>query len=166
METNWLVVLGSALIPLLVGIIWYNPKVFGNAWMQAAGLKEEDLKKSNMFLIMGVTLLLSVFLSVALLYMVVHQYYIFSSVLGMPGFDDPTSPQGKALADFFALAKGNFRTFKHGALHGTIAAITFALPVLGINSLFERRSAKYIFIHLGYWVATLALMGGVLCQFS
>jgi hypothetical protein len=166
METKWLVVLGSALIPILVGFIWYNPKVFGNAWMQAAGLKEEDLKKSNMFLILGLALLFSVFLAGGLLSIVIHQYYIFSSVMGIPGFDDPTSPQGKALADFFALAKDNFRTFKHGALHGTIAAITLALPILGINALFERRGAKYIFIHLGYWVVTLALMGGVLCQFS
>lgn len=166
MVTNWLVVFGSALIPLLVGMIWYNPRVFGNAWMQANGLKEEDLKKSNMFLIMGLTLLLSMFLSVALLYSVVHQKHIFSSVMGMPGFDDPTTPLGKAVSDLYEMVKGNFRTFKHGALHGTIAAITFALPVLGINALFERRSAKYIFIHAGYWIVALALMGGVICQFS
>lgn len=166
MVTNWLVVLGSALFPMLVGMLWYNPKVFGNAWMQAAGLKEEDLKKSNMFLILGVTLLLSVFLAGGLLTIVVHQFGIFQSVNALPGFEDPTTPQGKALADFFALAKGNFRTFKHGALHGTIAGITLALPVLGINALFERKGAKYIFIHLGYWVVTLALMGGVICQFA
>jgi hypothetical protein len=166
MVTNWLVVLGSAIIPILIGFIWYNPKVFGNAWMQAAGLKEEDLKKSNMFLILGFALLLSVFLSVALLYTVVHQLHIFASVNAVPGFDDPNSPQSIALKEFFGFAEGNFRTFRHGALHGTIASITMALPVLGINALFERRSAKYIFIHLGYWVVTFALMGGVICQFS
>ncbi len=166
METNWLVVLGSALIPVLVGMIWYNPKVFGNAWMQAAGLKEEDLKKSNMFIIMGLVLLLSVFLSVGLLYTVVHQLHIFASVNAVPGFEDPTSIQSKALADFFDLAKGNFRTFKHGALHGTMAGITLALPIVGISALFERRSAKYIFIHAGYWIVCFALMGGVICQFS
>ena len=60
----------------------------------------------------------------------------------------------------------NFRTFKHGALHGTIAGIFFALPVFGIIALFERRSWKYVLIHLGFWVITLALMGGVLCQWA
>jgi hypothetical protein len=39
------------------------------------------------------------------------------------------------------------------------------LPLIGINSLFERKSFKYIFIHTGYWIISLALMGGVLCQF-
>lgn len=56
-----------------------------------------------------------------------------------------------------------FRTFKHGSFHGIIGAIFFALPILGINALFERRGAKYIFLHLGYWVITMALMGGVIC---
>ena len=40
-----------------------------------------------------------------------------------------------------------FRTFKHGALHGTIAGIFIALPIIGTNALFERKSAKYIFIN-------------------
>ena len=59
----------------------------------------------------------------------------------------------------------DFRTFKHGAFHGTIGALFLALPILGINALFERRSFKYIAIHTGYWMLTMGLMGGVLCQF-
>ena len=34
----------AALIPLLVGFIYYNPKVMGNAWMKETGLNEEQLK--------------------------------------------------------------------------------------------------------------------------
>ena len=56
-----------------------------------------------------------------------------------------------------------FHTFQHGAFHGALAGLTFALPILGIPALFERRSMTYILIHAGYWVLTLALMGGVLC---
>ena len=35
------VVLGAALIPTIVGFIWYNPKVMGEAWMKAAEMTEE-----------------------------------------------------------------------------------------------------------------------------
>jgi hypothetical protein len=31
---NFLAVPLAAVIPILVGMIWYNPKVFGNAWMK------------------------------------------------------------------------------------------------------------------------------------
>ncbi|MEM1124805.1 MAG: DUF1761 domain-containing protein [Bacteroidota bacterium] len=55
------------------------------------------------------------------------------------------------------------RSFGHGALHGGIIALFAALPLIGINALFERRGWKYIWIHTGYWFITLALIGGLLC---
>ena len=55
------------------------------------------------------------------------------------------------------------RSFSHGAFHGVLDSIFFVLPVLGINALLERKGAKYIFINLGYWAVTLALMGGLIC---
>jgi hypothetical protein len=68
--------------------------------------------------------------------------------------------------DAFAEAtKDSFRTFKHGMLHGIITSIFLVLPIIGINALFERRGAKYIFIHVGFWAICFALMGGILCQF-
>ena len=59
----------------------------------------------------------------------------------------------------------NFRTFGHGAFHGTVAGILFALPVLGTNALFERKSFKYIAVNAGYWIVTTALIGGVLSAY-
>ena len=58
---------------------------------------------------------------------------------------------------------GNFRTFSHGAIHGVITALLFVLPLIATNSLFERKSWKYNLIHVGYWLVTLALVGGLLC---
>lgn len=55
-----------------------------------------------------------------------------------------------------------FHTFKHGAFHGATAGVMFALPILGVIALFERRSLTYVLLHAGYWVLTLALMGGIL----
>ena len=58
-----------------------------------------------------------------------------------------------------------FRTFKHGAFHGTLAALFISLPIIGTNALFERKSFKYVAINVGYWMLTMALMGGVVCAF-
>jgi hypothetical protein len=60
----------------------------------------------------------------------------------------------------------DFRTFKHGALHGTIAAIFMALPILGITAIAERKRGKVVLIHAGYWILTLLLVGGVVCAYA
>ena len=51
MMPNLAIIALAALIPLVVGFIWYHPKILGTAWMNAAGLTEEKLKGANMALI-------------------------------------------------------------------------------------------------------------------
>ena len=163
MDINWLAMLVAALIPLAVGALWYSPMLFANAWMKATGLTEDALKKGNMALIFGLTFVFSFMLAMILNSVVIHQTHVYSVLLDEPGFGDPNSEIGKWLSDFMAKYGQNYRSFKHGALHGTISAIFFALPLIAINALFERRSGRYIAIHAGYWIVTLALMGGVVC---
>ena len=79
-----------------------------------------------------------------------------------PGFGEAGSATMVYLEDFMSQFGDNYRTFKHGALHGTLTGITFALPIIGIVSLFERKGWAYIGIHAGYWTLTLALMGGII----
>ena len=57
------------------------------------------------------------------------------------------------------------RHFGHGALHGGIAAILLAWPIIAVPAMFERKGKKYIMIHLGYWFVTMCLIGGLVCQF-
>ncbi len=166
MQPNFLIILAAALVPMVMGFIWYNPKVLGNAWMTAAGITEDKMKGANMPVIFGVSFLLSFFLAFAIQFMVIHQWGVFSTLAGDPTLMDPTSETGMFFADFMAKHGQNFRTFKHGALHGTIAGITIALPILGTNALFERKGFKYIMINVGYWTITIALMGGIICQWS
>ena len=157
MEINFLAIIAAAVSALVVGFVWYNPKVFGNAWMQAADMSEEKIKGGNMAKIFGLALFFALLLAFALQFITIHQ----TGAMGMVG-GDPT----KALPsyDAFMADYGNaFRTFKHGALHGTIAGVFIALPIIGTNALFERKSAKYIFINSGYWIVTLAIMGGIVC---
>lgn len=162
---NLLILAATAVIPLLTGFIWYNPKVFGTAWMNATGLTPESGKGMNMALVFTLTYVLSFFLAVGLLTIVIHQTHIFSILANEPGMKDPNSDISKFVADFFAKYGNNFRTFKHGAFHGTLAGIMIALPIVAVNAMFERKGGKYIAINAGFWILNAILMGGVLCQF-
>lgn len=163
MSMNFLAIFVSALIPLIVGAIWYHPKVMGTRWMRLSGTTEEQIRSGNMAVIFGVTYLLCVLLAVSINFAVIHQAHVYSILVEEPGFMEEGSELMVWLNDFMDKYGDNFRTFKHGAFHGALQAVFFALPIFGINALFERKSWGYIWLHLSYWVIALALMGGVLC---
>jgi Protein of unknown function (DUF1761) len=164
---NWLGILPCAIIPLIIGFIYYHPKVFGTAWMNIAGMTEARMKDANMGKVFGFTLLLGVVLSVFFMPVVLHAMHAFSLVSPAGGgpADENGAPYQDALA-FVTKYGGNFRTFKHGAFHGILTALFVIWPTLGIISLFERKSWKYTAIHLGYWTITFALMGGIICAYG
>lgn len=163
MLMNFTAIFVSALIPLIVGAIWYHPKVMGTLWMRLSGTTEEQIRSGNMVVIFAVTYLLSVLLAISMNYVVIHQAHVYSILAEEPGFMEEGSALMIWLNDFMDQYGNNFRTFKHGAFHGVLQAVFFALPIFGINALFERRAWGYIWLHLSYWVISLALMGGVLC---
>jgi hypothetical protein len=158
---NFLVLLGAALIPTIVGFIWYNPKLFGNAWMTEAGMTEEKMKGGNMPLIFGVSFILSIFFSWFLATIIIHQGAAFSLLLA-----DANNIDQAGYDTVMEIFGDRHRTFGHGVAHGTIYGIIMFLPILGTNALFERKSWKYIFINVGYWTVTAAIMGGIICQFA
>lgn len=153
---NFLAILVAAVSALVVGFIWYNPKVFGKAWMQAADMTEDKMKGANMAKIFILALIFAFLLALAVMPMVIHQMGAFSLAQGELG----VLPSHEA---FFADYGNEFRTFKHGAFHGVLAGIFMALPIIGTNALFERKGAKYIFINSGYWIVTLGIMGAIIC---
>lgn len=94
--------------------------------------------------------------------LVIHQM----GALGMIGGPEFVATAKPSYADFLADYGTEFRTFKHGALHGFMSGLFFALPVTAINSLFEQKSWKYILINAGYWIVSLTLMGGIICAWE
>ena len=50
----------GAIVPMILGFIWYHPKVFGTAWMKAVGLTEEDMKGGNPMIMVGALVLAAV----------------------------------------------------------------------------------------------------------
>jgi hypothetical protein len=165
-KINIIIVLAAALIPLVFGFIWYNPKVVGKVWMKEAGLDEEKMKGANMPLIFGLSFLWSFFLAFAMQFMVIHQFHFGSILLGEEGLNDPNSALGLYVKTFMENYGDNYRTFKHGAFHGFLSGMTLVLPIIGTNALFERKGWKYIAVNVGYWTICMTLMGGIICAFT
>lgn len=62
---NWLSVLVAAISSFLIGGLWYGP-IFGKAWMRAFNFTEEGLKKRNMAMVFGLSLVLAFIASLIL----------------------------------------------------------------------------------------------------
>lgn len=163
---NFLLVFPLALIPLLIGTLWYGKMMFGNAWIKAAKINIEEDKKPKMVRILIAAYIFSLLICSSLYGMVIHQMGVYSTLANEPGLADPSTPIGAYFADFMTKYGHNFRTFKHGALHGALAAIFVAMPIIGTAAVFESKGFKYIAIHTGYWLVTLAIVGGCICQFA
>lgn len=101
--------------------------------MKSLNMTEEDAKKANMALIMGVSLVMSFLMSM----------FILPNVDGYG-------------------QEGAFDNFRHGAFHGVAMGLMIATPVMVFNGLFEQRSWKLMAINIGFWVVSMALMGGIL----
>lgn len=157
MEINFLALLLAALSTLVVGFIWYNPKVFGTIWMKETGINPEEGEKPNMILIFGVSVLYAFFIAFILQTITIHQF----GALGLIGGDIAAAKP--SYVAFMADYGNAFRSFKHGALHGTMTGLFLALPVIGTNALYEKRSFKYTLVTGGFWIVCFAIMGGIIC---
>ncbi|OIQ29925.1 MAG: hypothetical protein BM564_03905 [Bacteroidetes bacterium MedPE-SWsnd-G2] len=135
---NWIALIVAAISALVVGFVWYNPKVFGTIWMREAGITEEKAKKANMPKVFSWSVILAFMAS----------FFIWSLVM-----------YGGGAGEIHGTPK--YMTFKHGAFHGAIAALFLVMPAMVTNALFEQKSFKYMAINVGYWIVTFSLMGGI-----
>jgi hypothetical protein len=159
MEMNWIAIFVSALATLVVGFVWYHPKVFGTAWMKETGLTEEELAKGNMLKIFGLTYIFSLLIVMIEMTLTIHQTGAMGMIGGFQKINEALPSFNAFMTDYGTA----FRTFKHGALHGFVSGLFFAFPLIAINGLFERKTWKYIWIHAGYWIVTLTIMGSIVC---
>ncbi len=165
MEFNWIILFFASFIPLIIGLGWFHPKVFGSTWQKTVGHSEDVIKSGNKTVLILLCYFFSLLMTVAIMSLVIHQFSILGVLEGSPGFYDDNSDVQKYLSDFMSRYGNNHRNFGHGMVHGVIASVTFALPLIAINGLLERRGWKYIWILFGYWLLSLVFMGGVICHF-
>ncbi len=130
---NWLSLVLATLVPIAIGFVYYHKALFGKAWMASIGMTEEKQKEGNMAMILGISLVMSFLIA----------FFMLNFCNG-------------------AGQEGEFDTFKHGAAHGGILSVFLIIPIFITNGLFEQKSWSNMLINAGYWIITLALMGGIL----
>jgi len=137
-QLNFLALALATLMPMVVGFIYYHPKIAGTIWMQANGFTAESLGKGPKPVLFVAALLLSFLLA----------RFVAYNVTG-PGQD--LDPSGHS-----------YVTFQHGLFHGVELGLLVVAPVLGTMGIFEKKSLKWFIVNAGYWLITLCLMAGIL----
>ncbi len=160
MNYNFPIILLAAFSSLIVGFVWYNPKVFGSIWMRETGIVMDGSEKKGMVKMLLFNFIYSVFIAMSLHPIVIHQMGAISMV-GGPMMVEKALPSYANFINDYGTA---FRTFKHGALHGFFTGLFFIFPLIGITSLYEKRSFKYVILTAGYWSVSLMIMGAIICQ--
>ncbi len=165
MFPNLLITALTALFPLLFGFIWYHPKVLGGVRMKATGGTADSMKGVFMALLFVLTYIFSFFIAFTLHFITIHQYGLQSLIMPEEGhlIDENAVALGKQVLSDFGQS---FRTFRHGAIHGTITGILFITPILGVTAIFEKSGWKCLLINAGFWIICLAVMGGIVCRFG
>jgi hypothetical protein len=90
---------------------------------------------------------------------------VFSALQNV-GVDTPGSEANLFAQNFMSKYGTEFRTFKHGALHGFLTGLFVFLPIMATNALFERKSWKYILLNVGYWTVCAMIMGGIISAWA
>ncbi len=138
---NFIPILVAALVPMVLGAIYYGP-LMEKHWLDSMGGKtKEDMVPDNMPLTYGLALLMAVIIS-----------FFLNAI---------TELTHKGVNDAGELIYASHHTFGHGALHGAMTALTIAAPVIVSLGLFQKSSGKNILINVVFWVVCFAIMGGI-----
>ena len=145
-QVSLLVAGGAALIPMIMGAIFYGP-VFGKQWMNSLGYTEENIPEPiKMAIVYPVSLVLSLALAFFLETVIEHLH--------------------KGVSEAGELMFTSFHTFSHGAYHGFQIALVIVMPVLITNLMFQRNTLSNILLNVAYWLITISLMAGVMDAFA
>jgi hypothetical protein len=142
-QLNFAAIVVAALIPMIMGFLYYHPKVMGSTWISANGFDRASMKppKPALYLL-------------ALLCSFLLAFFMWGWVTGAGGIDQM---QVKDPVDGHS-----YVTFQHGLAHGLIFSITVLMPIFITMKIFEARTWKWAFVNIGYWALTIMLMCGIL----
>lgn len=129
---NWWAVLLATASSMVVGSIWYTPKVFGNTWMKLAKVDPKVAEKSGMK-----PILITLVVSLATAYVLAHVAFLSNKFFGNSFLMDSLSTAFWVWLGFTAA-----RFITHDA--------------------FEGRPAKLTFINVAHELVTLLVMGAII----
>jgi len=157
----------AALVPLILGSIYFNPAVFGKQWSAMTGVPMDNSPemRKKIPMIMLISYVVSVMAAIVVQGVVLHQSGLMSLLAPdsmNEGAQIGVTLNGAAITDW----ADRYRTFQHGLLHGAILGVFLAFPMAATMGMYERKPWKLIFINSGYWVLSFALMGGIICAWK
>lgn len=163
---NFIAILTAALVPLVMGFIWYHPKVFGTVWMRLTGMTGEKANQGNMALKFGLSYLFSLMLAFVMNILVVHDSFIEGALYYITNrtmVPEPGSEAAQWLNYYHTNLASSNHIFTHGAFHGFfLIGLFIVLPVFATNAVFEGKGVKYVALNAGYWILTITIMGGMI----
>lgn len=133
-DVNWLAVVLATLSTMVVGAIWYTPKVFGNAWMKLANVKPGNTKDA--WKPMVVTLIVSFITA----YVLAHVSFLSNQYFGNSFLQDALSTAfwtwlGFTAARFITHYAFENKSWKLTALNVSNEFVTFMVMGLIIGLL-------------------------------
>ncbi len=129
-EVNYLAVLLAALSSMVVGSVWYAPKVFGNTWMKLAKIEpKKQMSTSDKLMFVWVFLL-----SLLTAYVLAHVTFLANRFFGHSFLQD-------ALSTAFWVWLG------------------FVATRILTHNMFDRRPGKLTLLAFGNEFVTIMLMG-------
>lgn len=140
-EVNFIAILVAAIIPSILGAIYYGP-LFEKQWLSSIGKTKEEMVPNNMPVTYGLALLMALLAATSLKYVVEFLHR---------GVDSSGE-----------LTFASFHTFGHGAFHGLTICLSFVVPIIVSLSLFHKASGKNIILNVIFWLICFAIMGGIL----
>lgn len=137
---NFLAVIVAALIPSIMGAIYYGP-LLEKQWLDSLGSTKEDMEIKNPMMY-GLALLTAFIVALFMKFIIelVH----------------------KDVNEAGELYFASFHTFGHGAFHGLLLSSTLVVPVIISLGIFQKHSGKNILLNSIFWIICFALMGGIL----
>lgn len=141
LNMNYLAIIAAGLMPAILGAIYFGP-LFGKMWRESLSKSKEELMPSNPALAYGGSIILAMFLSMSLNFVIqlVH----------------------KDVNEAGELFVNSHFTFGHGALHGALIGLTIIMPIVVSLGIFHKLNWKTNLINSIFWILCLALMGGIL----
>lgn len=132
-EVNYLAVFLAAVSSMVVGSIWYAPKVFGNLWMKLAKVEPGKTTPKQMTTLMGSTFLLSLLTA----YVLAHVSFLSNAFFGDSFFMD-------AVKTAFWVWLG------------------FVVTRIVVHNMFDKRPSKLTWLAIGNEFVTIMLMGVII----
>lgn len=165
METNINALFYAAFIPLIIGSIWYHPKMMGKISSKSKGPSVSNKSSIGQLAKILLGYVIGVLIAYTLMGITVHQLGVMQTLLDQPGFSDQQGQGYLFFQNFMAEYGNSYRNLFHGLFHGAVSACSFALPVIGSIALYEEKGWKFVMVHFGYWLICLSMMSGLISHF-